>query len=143
MSFSIRHRVELEASPESVFAALTTEKGLAGWWTPMVKTTPRVGAVAQFRFGDGAHGPDMRITEMSPKGVAWHCIGGPWKGMDFRFDISEHERGAALVLDHGGWSDQGDFYMHCNAKWGYFLAVSLKRYLETGVGHPHPEDPSI
>ena len=36
-----------------------------------------------------------------------------------------------------------DFYQHCNCKWGFFLAVSLKSYLENGVGQPHPRDPNI
>jgi hypothetical protein len=143
MSFAIRHRVELESSTDAVLAALTTEEGLAAWWTPMVKTTPEVGTIAEFRFGDGAHGPDMRITKFSEECVAWRCVEGPWKGMDFTFTIDSHNRGSVLVLEHAGWTDQGDFYMHCNTKWGYFLAVSLKQYLETGTGHPHPEDPSI
>ncbi|MFT5434337.1 MAG: hypothetical protein ACI9OJ_005050 [Myxococcota bacterium] len=63
--------------------------------------------------------------------------------MRFVFDIVEHERGAVLRLSNERWTDDGDFYMHCNAKWGFFLAVSLKKYLEDGTGQPHPQDPSI
>ena len=42
-----------------------------------------------------------------------------------------------------GWLDDGDFFMHRNAKWGFLLAVSLKQFLESGTGVPHPGDPSI
>ncbi len=143
-TFSIKHRIELEAKPSDLYRALSDRDGLAAWWTPMVETDSSSGSTAQFRFGDGKHGPDMRIDELSPhKVVAWHCVEGPWKGMDFRFDIQEHERGAALNFSNTGWPEQSEFYMHCNAKWGFFLAVSLKRYLETGTGVPHPDDPKI
>lgn len=143
-TFSIRHRIELETTPKEAFEALTTQPGLAAWWTPMVEAEPEQGSIARFRFGDGKHGPDMEVVEIAPnERLRWHCVEGPWKGMDFVFELATHERGSVLVFSHVGWPDQGDFYMHCNAKWGFFLAVSLKRYLETGKGRPHPEDPSI
>ncbi len=34
---TIIHVVDTDAPPEKVYAALTTEKGLAGWWTTIVK----------------------------------------------------------------------------------------------------------
>ncbi len=143
MSESIRHRIEIEASPDALVAALSTKDGLAQWWTPMVDATPEVGSIARFRFGDGSMGPDMRVDAVGPEGVEWTCIDGPWVGHRFRFRVSAHERGSVLVFAHEGWDKADDFYMHCNAKWGFFLAVSLKSYLETGTGTPHPQDPSI
>lgn len=142
--YAIRHRVELETTPARAYVALTTAEGLGAWWTPMVEASPTVGAVLHFRFGDGVHGPDMRVEELQQdRRVAWRCIAGPWEGMTLSFALSEHPRGCALVFEHAGWTDQGDFFMHCNAKWGFFLAVSLKRFLETGHGVPHPQEPSI
>jgi len=141
---AIKHRIEIEASPEQLYAAISQQQGLAAWWTPMVEAEPELGSVARFRFGDGKHGPDMRIDTLEPgAAVGWHCVDGPWKGMDMRFEIAAHERGSVLRFTHDGWPEADDFYMHCNAKWGFFLAVSLKGYLECGEGAPHPRDPSI
>ncbi len=141
---SIHHRVEFDASPESLFAALSTQEGIASWWTPMVTAEARAGSTATMRFGDGEHGPDMRIDELVPgKRVVWTCTEGPWPGMQFVFAIAKHERGSVLLFDHHGWPEVSDFYRHCNTKWGYFLACSLKPYVESGTGAPHPADPSI
>ena len=140
----ILHRIVVNEAPEVLYRALTERAGLAAWWTPMVEATPEVGSVARFRFGDGEHGPDMEITELTPaQRVAWTCVAGPWVGNRFEFDIAPHERGAVLAFAHRGWSEAGEFYMHCNAKWGYFLGVSLKSYVETGTGAPHPQDPDL
>jgi len=140
----ILHRVELSAPRDRVYAALTDQKGLAAWWTPMVETTPEVGETARFRFGAGKHGPDMKITDRTPgERVGWTCTDGPWPGHTFDFDIRPHEKGAVLYFAHRGWPEASDFYMHCNCKWGYFLGVSLKKYVETGTGAPHPQDPNF
>lgn len=141
---SIHHCLEIEASPTRLFDALTRPDQLAAWWTPRVERQGEgVGAVLQFRFGDGG-GPDMRVdAQEEGRLVQWHCVAGPWQGMTFRFALAPHARGVVLRFDHSGWSEQSDFFGHCNAKWGYFLAVSLKRYLETGEGAPHPRDPKI
>ena len=143
---AIKHKVKVHASAEALYEALSTEGGLAAWWTPMVKARPEVGSVATFRFGaDGAHGPDMSIEELSPaERVRWRCVAGPWEGMDFDFRIeAETDTEAVLRFEHSGWPESGDFYMHCNSKWGFFLGSSLKRYLETGEGLPHPQDPDL
>ena len=140
---AILHRVEIEASPDQLVDALSQREGLAAWWTPMVEADPKVGSIAKFRFGDGSMGPDMRVESLDAEGVAWLCVEGPWKGHRFHFDVRPHERGSELRFRHEGWASADDFFMHCNAKWGFFLAVSLKSYLETGTGAPHPQDPSI
>jgi uncharacterized protein YndB with AHSA1/START domain len=71
----ILHRIEIKASSEQVYAALTEESGLAGWWTREVK------AGLHFQFGDYGFS-SMKLTELKPgERVAWQCVeGGP--GMD-------------------------------------------------------------
>lgn len=140
----ILHRIEIKNSPAALYEAVSEQAGLAKWWTPMVHAKPELGSTATFRFGDGAHGPDMEITELTPrKRVAWKCVDGPWLGHEFSFEIRPSEKGAVLLFAHTGWAEADEFYMHCNAKWGFFLGVSLKSYLETGVGAAHPADPDL
>ncbi|MBT3344370.1 MAG: SRPBCC domain-containing protein [Gemmatimonadetes bacterium] len=140
----IKHRIQIHSSPSELYRALTDRDGLSRWWTPMVETDSREGSIAQFRFGDGEHGPDMEIRELAEdRCVAWQCVDGPWKGHDFRFQIRPEEGDVVLLFEHSGWEDTSEFYMHCNAKWGFFLGVSLKGYLETGKGQPHPDEPDL
>jgi hypothetical protein len=47
----ILRRVGIKAPSDRVYAALSEEKGLTGWWTKNVKASPTVGAVNRFRFG--------------------------------------------------------------------------------------------
>jgi uncharacterized protein YndB with AHSA1/START domain len=61
----ILHRVGIKAPSDRVYAALSGEKGLTGWWTKSVKASPTVGAVNRFRFGDRGFN-DMQVAELIP-----------------------------------------------------------------------------
>lgn len=59
----ILHRIGIRATPRKVYAALTEQKGLAGWWTSNTNASAKVKAVLQFRFGD--HGrKDMAVVRL-------------------------------------------------------------------------------
>ena len=141
----ILHRIVIEASPEKVYRALTDQDQLSAWWTK-AETDAKAGSVANFYFGpNGEHKAAMEITELVPnERVSWKCVDGPWVGTEaFHFDIQADERGSALQFSNTGWAEPDGFFMHCNSKWGFFLTVSLKNLLETGVGQPHPNEPNI
>ena len=142
---NILHRVIIETTPTKLYQALTQQQELSEWWTNN-KASTEVGGIIHFEFRpQGEHKVDMEIIELiSDQKVRWRCVNGPWEGIgEFCFDIQTHERGAILHFAHTGWSETDDFYMHCNCKWGFFLGVSLKKYLETGQGKPHPQDPNF
>ena len=141
----ILHRVVIETSPEKLYMALTEQRGLNAWWTK-AETTAKVGTLASFVFGsNGEHRVDMKIIELAPnERVIWECVAGPWADTkEFSFDIKSHERGSVVQFANRGWAEPSEFFMHCNCKWGFFLGISLKNYLETGKGRPHPEDPNF
>lgn len=97
-------------------------------------------------FGpNGDHKVVMETKALTPnQKVVWACQSGPWVNTEaFSFDLLDDERGVALLFEHSGWPESDDFFAHCNAKWGFFLTVSLKDYLEKGKGQPHPGEPSI
>ena len=129
-----------------MYAAVTEEEGLKAWWTPMVEAKAETGSVAKFRFGDGAHGPDMEIIQLEAgRKAVWKCTAGidDWIGTEITFDIQPSDSGSILRFSHAGWEEASDFYAHCNCKWGFFLGVSLKNYVETGKDNPAPEDPDF
>lgn len=139
---SILHKLTIECSPEALYMAIAKQKGLAAWWT---KSEIKEKSLRLFFGQQGENQVEMDITNtIENTQVKWKCTAGPWvdKG-DFVFDISPDERGCCLRFSHHGWQETDDFYQHCNSKWGFFLVVSLKQYLETGTGLPHPNDPSI
>lgn len=140
----ILHRVGIRAPAAAVFAALSEEKGLAGWWTKNVKTASRIGTVAQFRFGD--HGfNDMKIVELSPgKRVKWQCVDGApeWIGTELTFDLRQENGMTVLLFAQRGWREQVEFMHYCSTKWATYL-LGLKSLCETGKGTPYPEDVDI
>ena len=139
---SILHKINIDSNPEALFLALSTDDGLSNWWTKARSE----GKLTTFYFGaEGEHRVVMETLHSAPgKEIRWKCTDGPWvdKG-EFVFSIVEEEKGVSLDFAHHGWAETDDFYKHCNPKWAFFLAVSLKQYLETGTGSPHPKDPSI
>ena len=139
---SILLKIKIETSPEALYNALSTQAGLSSWWT----RAEQEGENFHFFFGpDGGHRVTMRVISSTPgREVRWQCVNGPWveKG-EFVFLLETTQGGVYLDFAHHGWPETDDFYKHCNAKWGFFLVVSLKDYLETGSGLPHPNDPSI
>lgn len=139
----ILHRVIIEALPAQVFSALTTQQGLSDWWTRAAISPDNI---VSFMFGpNGEHVVKMAVEQLVPdKKVVWRCVEGPWVDIgEFVYDIIEDERGSVVLFSHTGWQKADDFYRHCNSKWGFFLATSLKELLETGTGKPHPADPDI
>jgi hypothetical protein len=50
MKCDIVHSVDIETTPDRLYEAITTQKGLTGWWTPQVKAEPTVGALNEFHF---------------------------------------------------------------------------------------------
>ena len=73
---SICHRLVIEAPPEKIYDALTTQKGLSGWWTPETKAKPEVNSISRFAFGPDYY-KEMKITGLMPfTSVKWLCLKG-------------------------------------------------------------------
>ncbi len=137
----ILHRVGTTVPPEKVYSALTTVDGLAGWWT--TDTSGDEGSL-RFRFGE-VGGFDMKILELRPsERVEWEVTDGPaeWLGTSVTFDIKQDGEWTIVSFAHRGWREPVEFMNHCSTKWASFL-MSLKSFVETGVGAPHPHDVQI
>jgi uncharacterized protein YndB with AHSA1/START domain len=138
----ILHRVGVTATPDRVYAALTTLDGLAGWWT--TDTTGDPADTIRFRFGE-VGGFDMKVLERSPdRRVEWEVVDGPaeWVGTTVRFELATDGPWTIVRFAHSGWREPVEFMSHCSTKWAIFL-MSLKAFCETGAGAPHPHDVQI
>lgn len=134
------HEIEIEARPEKVFEALTSQKGLSGWWTVDSSVTePAEGKVAEFGFENRAVVFTMRIDKVSPPELlVWKCVGGPkeWKGTRLRWEISKTKDGSDLMFTHSRWKTVDETFRSCNSTWGE-LMYRLKAYVESGKPDPH------
>ena len=138
----ILQKVGIQSSSENdVYKALTTLKGLSGWWTTTTTgESDKIGGVIQFRFNAG--GFDIKVLALSPgKHVLWQVIDGPeeWIGTTVSFDIRQENDWTIVLFKHQGWKEPVEFMHHCSTKWAVFL-LSLKSLLETGTGAPAPNE---
>lgn len=140
----INHRIGIKASPEQVYEALTTNEGLAKWWTSDTTGAGGIGSIIKFRFNGG--GPDFTVTMLVPnQTVCWQHLGNipeSWIDTEISFDLDTADEQTFVRFSHSNWKESSDFMAHCNTKWAVFL-LSLKEMLETGKGKPFPNDIQI
>jgi uncharacterized protein YndB with AHSA1/START domain len=128
----ILHRVGIDAKPEQVFNALTTIKGLQGWWSNTAAGNAEMGGVINYGFCD------MQVIAAEPnKLVHWRCIGGPkeWLNTEVTFRLEWKEDQTYVVFKHAHWREPVEFMHHCSTKWATFL-LSLRDLVEKSEGRP-------
>ena len=140
----ILHRVGAKTpTPKTIYEALTTVDGLAGWWTRDTSGTPgeTAGTIA-FRFPP-VGGFDMEVAELIPdKRVVWRVVGESpeeWLGTTVEFELRQDGDYTIVMFKHAGWREPVEFMNHCSTKWATFL-LSLVQLAETGAGSPAPDD---
>ena len=138
----ILHRVGIQATPQKVFEALSTQEGISSWWTSKVKVQPEVGSVMEMRFKNDSLIMHIQIEELNPPiFLKWRVLAGPpeWIGSTINFLLKLNGNETVVLFAHRGWKEQVDFMHHCSTKWGYYM-FSLKALLEEGKGTPHPDE---
>lgn len=137
---SIYHRLLIQAPAEKVYHALTTQEGLAGWWTPETTAVPEIGSIARFAFGPD-YFKEMEVVELNPcSSVKWRCIRAfeDWIGTTLTFELQPHQKGTVLLFHHDGWKEYTPEFASCSFDWALFFR-SLKFLCETGKGFPYPD----
>lgn len=137
---TIHHVLDIAAEQSSVFEAVSTRDGLAGWWSTAVELPAvEVGAVIDFTFVADFH-PDMQITALDPpRSIEWRCIAGhdKWADNTFRFEVEALGDGRSRLRfwQHYATELGDDDYGIYNFNWGYYLQ-SLLELVTTGAGRP-------
>jgi uncharacterized protein YndB with AHSA1/START domain len=138
-SLGIHHRLRIDKPAETVYENLTTQKGLAGWWTPETVATPEVGSVSKFSFGD--YHKEIKVEALKPYSyVKWRCLKAfeEWIDTTITFELEPHAKGTILILHHEGWKIYSNEFASCSYDWALFLR-SLKFLCEKGKGFPYPD----
>jgi uncharacterized protein YndB with AHSA1/START domain len=145
----IIHRVGIVAPISKVYEAVSTVKGVAGWWTNETTGSSVVGGTITFRFltldGKEIGKMSAEVTALEPnKRVQWRVTEGPaeWIGTDIVFDLYQEGEYTIVLFGHKNWREQVEFMAHCSMKWGVFM-LSLRELVETGKGKPSPNDVKI
>lgn len=137
---AIKHTVDIHKPKEVVYKAVSTQEGLAHWWTTDVTAESKIGGKAEFGFPGAGFHATMKITELMPnKKVVWECIDSvdEWLGSQFTFELIDKGENTMLFFTQDYSSPISDEeYGRFNFNWGYYLH-SLKDYCESGKGKPY------
>lgn len=139
MTRSIILAVEVAASDQSVFDAISTQEGLASFWTPDVAGRPDAGARVRFGFAAAPVPLEMTVTRLeAPERIEWECS-GPWPhwgGTRVEWALSGSEP-VMVLFRHLGWADeQPEVEFGSVAHTWATVLTALKAYAETGVAAP-------
>jgi len=138
--YDIAMQLEVAAQPTTVYTALTTTEGVAGWWTTRNETTAEVGGTSHYQFPDAPVTWDMKVTEaVDGERLAWHCTGGPpqWVGTDVVWTLAPAgEKGTRVVFDHTGFAAKDEMFRIVTVGWAQMIE-RLRQYSETGTPVPY------
>ena len=141
MARSIILAVEIDAPAADIYRAITTQEGLASFWTPDVTAAPEVGAALRFGFAEAPVDLEMTVTALDPhERVSWTCQ-GPWPywtGTEVHWTIATGDSGASLVVfRQTGWADdQPDAEFGSVAMVWAKILLALDEHVRTGAAVP-------
>jgi uncharacterized protein YndB with AHSA1/START domain len=135
----MKHQIPIKAAAEKVYAAITTQAGLRGWWTADTQADEKAGGKAEFGFDKRGMVFRMTIEKLDPgKRVVWSCHGDhpEWDGTVLTWELSPQDGSTTLRFNHSNWKAASDFYATCNSSWGE-LMHRLRDYAEGRNPGPH------
>jgi uncharacterized protein YndB with AHSA1/START domain len=138
----ILHKIDIDATPDKVYSAVSSNQGLKSWWTTDVVGDSKKGSILNFEFYSHSFTFEMYVDELIPdKTVRWTCIGGvaadEWKDTKLLWEIVPKDGNqTTLKFSHTGWPSTGDYYSRCNTTWGHLMFM-VKDYAERGTVNPY------
>lgn len=129
-------RFDVDATPETVLAALTTSDGIKGFWTSRADVPADLGAMLTVEFAIAPLPFDLRLEQSDAQTVVWRTETFPphWVGSKIRWDVEAREGGSTISFRHSGLSDD-DEAGQVAFTWGQVM-VKLKQYAESGIPDP-------
>jgi uncharacterized protein YndB with AHSA1/START domain len=97
----IYHCFRIIAAIQIVCQALTSESGLAGWWTNDLEYSGEPGSISTFRFKSGSFNK-MQIIESQPQRIEWLCVEGhaEWKCSRITFELYPQDVQTKVCFSH-------------------------------------------
>ena len=138
----IWHEIHINAPLNAVYQALTDVKQLAHWWTTDTRGKSVLGGKLEFGF-HGHFVAEMVVITLCPdEQVRWRVTDRSipdWVNTEIQFVMFRDDGKTYLHLHHSKWHEDADMFPECSMHWAIYL-LSLKEFVETGRGRPHPYD---
>jgi uncharacterized protein YndB with AHSA1/START domain len=138
----IWHEIHINASPHKVYQAITDVKKLAHWWTTDTRGKTAVGKKLEFWFYGNLSAEIVVTTLKVDALVRWRLTERSipdWVNTEIAFKMFRQDGQTFLHLRHSKWREDAKMFPECSMHWAIFL-LSLKEFVETGKGRPHPHD---
>ena len=140
----IAHNLSIKAEPETVYKAVSTNEGIAGWWSKDCVVGESEGTDSKLKFDKQGKLVEMtfKTTHLNHNTkVLWECTENPnpaWIGTRISTEITKTPTGCDVLFSHRNfdekWKGAEPFEM-TKQGWNHFIA-SLVSYCEKGVGQP-------
>ena len=135
----------INAPADKLYTALTEQEGIRSWWSQQAEAAPQVGTVSDVRFYNGGIIMKLEVEKLTPNSqVVWKPLSGvpDWPGTLVTWDLSPMENGQTkLLFGHRDFASNDGSLPYSTYNWAWYI-ISLKKYVETGVGSPHTGDPN-
>lgn len=133
--------VSVHAEAGAIQRAITSQTGLAAFWTSDVAAEPTVGSEARFGFHETPALIKMRVDRIDPDRVGWTCLGDfPfWTDTRVSWSLSPEPEGGGtqvLFMHEGFPAEQPDWQLGTVAHTWSTVLDHLKEHAETGVTKP-------
>lgn len=142
--------IEVNATATLAYEVLT--KGVEYWWTKPDKPINAIGDKVTFTFPPNQTYWVFEVKDLAERQrIEMECINAmhvhdglpkeieqEWKGTKMVFDITPKGNKCRIDFQHIGLRPSLLCFNICEAGWDYFFMNSLKSYLDSGKGSPHP-----
>lgn len=132
-SYNIYHDLVIQASPATVFSAISDPGQLIHWWPLRCSGTPQLGAVYNFYFGS-EYNWYGKVQHSIPN-KAFHIkmteADTDWNPTSFGFDLEPQSQGTLVKFQHINWPEVNEHFRRSSFCWAMLLN-GLKEYVESG-----------
>ncbi|MGH3860832.1 SRPBCC family protein [Actinokineospora sp.] len=127
---------DLAAPAERIVEALSTQKGITGWWTddvdfPAADRMTLGFAVAPARF-------ELRVDQADETQVRWTSVGAfppHWANTEITWTLTAKGDSTTVHFAHEGWADDTGPFPSSALTWAQLMGT-LKDHTETGASTP-------
>lgn len=142
---AVRVEATIKAPVSEVWRVWTTSHGAEEFFAEKANIHLAIGGPYEIQFDPrDAYRQEQRTDDVSGLNpddlVRWRVVDGgarDWIGTEIEFKIFRDQGRTLLHFLHSRWQEDAKAFLHCSVGWAIFL-LSLKEFVETGKGRPHP-----
>jgi len=139
------HFIGAKCTKEEMFNAISKPSGLQKWWATRVEGIVGIGETLFLTF-DNLTTLKFKYDEIVPnEKLVLTCFDSfkSWDKTQLVFEIVEKNNQVFLTQTHQNINPRDiESLAYFSSKWTVYL-LSLKKYLETGIGTPYPNETKL